>query len=379
MTGARFADGAWQVTTAAGDTFTGTALVLALGPLHRPAYPDLPGRFDGVTFHSARWDHGYDLRGKRVAVIGTGASAIQFVPQIAPLTERLYVFQRTAPWLVPRPDRAFGDRRKAVFRRLPVLHRAYRAGLYWRTEALALGFTVNPRIMALAEKMARQQLDTQIADPDLRRRLTPDYTIGCKRILISSDYYPALTAPNVELVTERVARLEADGVVTADGTRRPVDAIIYGTGFHVTDGLGDVTVTGPDGRTLADAWATGMEGYLGTVVAGFPNLFTLLGPNTGLGHNSVVFMAEAQVRYVMRCLGLVRRFGRVAVSGPAQQRFNGWLHRRMRRTVWSVGGCRSWYLDERGVNRALWPGSSASFWLRTRRPRRADLLLGEGA
>jgi cation diffusion facilitator CzcD-associated flavoprotein CzcO len=377
VTAARFDGGSWQVSTADGAGYNGRALVLAMGPLHRPAYPDLPGRFEGVAFHSARWDHGYDLRGRRVAVIGTGASAIQFVPQIAPLVDRLYVFQRTAPWLLPRPDRAFGERRKALFRRLPAAHWAYRATVYWRLEAAALGFTVNPKMMGLAAKLARQQLHHQVTDPDLRRRLTPDYTIGCKRILISSDYYPALAAPNVELVTDRIARVGAEKIVTADGTARPVDAIIFGTGFQVTDGIGDVAVTGPDGRRLADAWTPGMVGYLGTVVAGFPNLFTLLGPNTGLGHNSVVFMAEAQIRYVLRCLRLLAGHRRVEVSGPAQQRFNRRLQARMNRTVWTVGGCRSWYLDADGVNRALWPGSSAGFWLRTRRLRRRDLVVGD--
>jgi cation diffusion facilitator CzcD-associated flavoprotein CzcO len=374
VTAARWVDGGWEVSTGDGDTVRGSALVFAVGPFSLPAYPDLPGveRFAGPAFHSARWRHDVDLAGKRVAVVGTGASAIQFVPELAATVGRLDVYQRTAPWLVPRGDRAFAAATRSLFRRIPVARRAYRTALYWRQEAAAVGFTVNPRIMGLAARVARRHLAKQVADPALRARLTPDYTIGCKRILISSDYYPALTAPHVDLVTEQIVRIDETSVVTADGQRREVDAIVYGTGFDVLDGIGDIAVTGPDGGTLASAWAGGMEAYLGTTVAGFPNLYLLLGPNTGLGHNSVVFMAEAQIGYVLRCLALGPE---VAVRPAAQRRFNSALQRRMRRTVWTVGGCRSWYLDRDGVNRALWPGSTAGFWLRMRRPRRADFLV----
>ncbi len=365
----------WVVTATDGSTVTGQALVLGVGPLNEPAYPDLPGlaSFTGPAFHSFRWNHDVDLTGKRVVVIGTGASAVQLVPRIAPHVAALHVFQRTAPWLLPRPDHPFGPRARRIFH-TPVRH-AYRAALYWRNEVAAAGFTVSPKLMRLAKAVSRRHLRAQVADPVLRAKLTPSYTIGCKRVLIASDYYPALTRPNVELVTEPIAEVGPEWIVTADGTRRDVDVIIFGTGFQVVDKLAGLPVTGPGGVTLADTWRDGVEAYLGMTVAGFPNLFILLGPNTVLGHNSVVFMIEAQLRYVMRCLDRLRRARRLTVDATAQRRFNARLQRRMRQTVWLAGGCRSWYLDADGVNRALWSGSSAGYWLRTRRPRRADYLL----
>jgi cation diffusion facilitator CzcD-associated flavoprotein CzcO len=376
---ARFDESAdrWVVTTRDGGTVTGRALVLGVGPLHRPAYPDLPGlaSFTGPTFHSARWEHDIDLTGKRVAVVGTGASAIQFVPEIAPKVQQLHVFQRTAPWLLPRPDHPFGPRSKRVFTTVPPARWAYRAALYWRNELAAAGFTMNPKLMRLAAWVSRRHLAKQVTDPELRAKLTPAYTIGCKRILVASTYYPALTRPNVELVTDPIAEIGPEWIATNDGTQRRVDVIIFGTGFHVIDTLGELSITGPGGVTLSDAWRGGVEAYLGMTVAGFPNLFIMLGPNTGLGHNSVVFMIEAQLRYVTRCLSQLRDGGRLTVNPQAQRDFNTRLQRKMRRTVWTAGGCRSWYLDSDGVNRALWSGSSAGYWLRTRRPRRADYLV----
>jgi cation diffusion facilitator CzcD-associated flavoprotein CzcO len=367
----------WVVTAADGSTYIGQALVLGVGALNQPTYPDLPGlpSFTGPTFHSARWNHDVDLTGKRVAVIGTGASAIQLVPRIAPQVAQLHVVQRTAPWLLPRPDHPFGPRAKRVFATVPPARWAYRSALYWRNEIAAAGFTMNPKLMRAVAAMSRRHLRKQVADPALRAKLTPSYTIGCKRILIASDYYPALTRPNVELVTEPITEVGPQWIVTDDGTKRGIDVIIFGTGFRVVDKLAQLPVTGLGGVTLAQAWRGGVEAYLGMTVAGFPNLFILLGPNTVLGHNSVVFMIEAQLRYVMRCLDRLRGARRISVDPAAQRRFNARLQRRMRHTVWLAGGCRSWYLDAAGVNRALWSGSSVGYWLRTRRPRRAHYIL----
>ena len=364
-------DGAsrWHVLTASEGGYLARAVVSAAGALHVPSYPDIPGadRFGGTSFHSARWNHSVDLAGRQVAVIGTGASAIQFIPEIAGQAGRLRVFQRTPPWIHPRLDAAMPARR-----RVPLADRALRDTFYWLLEARALGFAVHPRLMAPMEQMARRHMERQIADPELRALLTPDYTIGCKRILLSSDYYPALQRPNVDLITEHITELNETGVVTADGAAHPADVIIYGTGFKVVGALAGLNVTGRDGRALE-----GIEAYHGVTADGFPNFFMLLGPNTGLGHTSVVFMIESQVQHIMSCLRILARdkAGTIEVSAAAQRRFNSGLQRRLRRAVWSAGGCRSWYLDTDGVNRALWPGFSFEYWARTRRARRGAYLV----
>jgi cation diffusion facilitator CzcD-associated flavoprotein CzcO len=359
----------WRVETLEGDTITARAVVSAMGPLSRPAYPKLPGleRFQGHAFHSAEWDHSYDLGGKRVAVIGTGASAIQLVPQIAPEVAHLHVFQRTAPWIVPKMDREIRAWERMLFRWTPGYMRMFRNFLYWRQELLALGLTVNPKYMKGVEKFARQHIERNVRDSALREKVTPDYLIGCKRILISNDYFPTLGRANVELVTDGITEVREHSIVTTDGRERTVDAMIYGTGFRVTDLLTPVSIVGRNGIDLNDAWRDGFEAYFGMTVAGFPNLFLLVGPNTGLGHNSIVFMIEAQVHYVMKCLKLMRERGATAMEmrQEVQARFNRDLQENMSRTVWA-SGCRSWYLDEHGKNTTLWPGFSFKYWFKTR-------------
>ena len=358
------------------------AVVSAAGALHLPSYPHIPGAagFGGTSFHSARWDHSCDLAGRRVAVIGTGASAIQFVPEIAKQAAQLTVFQRTPPWIHPRPDVEIPARMRAAFRKAPLTARALRDAIYLAMEARALGFTISPTLMAPLEKMAVRHLERQVTDPALRARLTPDYTIGCKRILLSSDYYPALQRPNVNLVTDDITGISETGVSTADGaghphgTVHPADVIIYATGFKVIESVTSLNVAGRDGRKLAPE---ALEAYRGVTVTGFPNLFLLLGPNTGLGHTSVVFMIESQIQHVLSCLRILARdqAGVIEVSEAAQRRYNDALQRRLRRAVWSEGGCDSWYLDADGVNRTLWPGFTFEYWARTRRARRAAYLL----
>jgi cation diffusion facilitator CzcD-associated flavoprotein CzcO len=349
------------------------AVVSAAGALHLPSYPDIPGAaaFGGTSFHSARWDHSCDLAGRRVAVIGTGASAIQFVPQIAGQAAQLTVFQRTPPWIHPRPDVEIPARMRAAFRKAPVTARALRDTIYLAMEARAVGFTISPKLMAPLEQLAVRHLKSQVTDPALRARLTPDYTIGCKRILLSSDYYPALQRPNVSLVTDDITGISETGVSTADGTEHPADVIIYATGFKVVESVTSLNVAGRDGRKLAPET---LEAYRGVTVTGFPNLFLLLGPNTGLGHTSVVFMIESQIQHVLSCLRMLARDKAdvIEVSEAAQRRYNDTLQRRLRRAVWSEGGCDSWYLDADGVNRTLWPGFTFEYWARTRRARRAD-------
>ena len=352
------------------------AVVSAAGALHLPAYPDIPGaeRFAGTSFHSARWDQSCDLAGKRVAVIGTGASAIQFVPEIAKQAAQLTVFQRTPPWIHPRPDAPIPARMRTAFRKAPVAARALRDAIYLGLEARAMGFAISPKLMAPLEAVARRHLASQITDPALRAQLTPDYTIGCKRILLSSDYYPALQQPNVSLVTEGITGITEAGVTTADGEEHKADVIIYATGFKVIESVTSLNVTGRDGRKLR---AENLEAYRGITAAGFPNLFLLLGPNTALGHTSVVFMIETQIQHVLSCLRLIARdkADAIEVVESAQRRYNDALQRRLRRAVWSEGGCRSWYLDADGVNRTLWPGFTFEYWARTRRARPGDYAM----
>ncbi|MGI5207249.1 flavin-containing monooxygenase [Spirillospora sp. CA-108201] len=369
----------WRVTLADGTVLTPKAVVSGIGALHVPSYPDLPGveRFQGTAFHSADWDHTYDLAGKRVAVIGTGASAIQFVPKVAKQAGELVVFQRTPPWIQPKPDVPIPAPVRALFGKAPAAARAFRGGIYWALEARAVGFTIDPRLSAPQEKIARRHIAHQVADPGLRAKVTPDYTIGCKRILLSNDYYPALSRPNVEVETSGIAEVREHSVVTEDGREYEVDCIIYGTGFKVTDALADLRVTGRGGVKLQEIWADGIEAHRGTTIPGLPNFFMLLGPNTGLGHNSVVFMIEVQIQHVLSCLRLMQEAGADAIEPKpeAARRFNDRLQRRLRRAVWNEGGCNSWYLDDQGVNRTLWPGHTFEFWAGSRKARPEEFVL----
>ncbi|MFC4605226.1 flavin-containing monooxygenase [Rhodococcus kronopolitis] len=361
----------WHVRTADGTEYVAQFLVSAVGALHVPNVPALPGAqtFGGTVFHSARWDHGCGLTGRRVAVIGTGASAVQVVPEIVDRVAGLQLYQRTPAWVVPRTNFAIPPGVRRAFRRVPLLRRTFRYGIYWTMEALGLGLNGHANLMAPIERSARANIAKSVDDPDLRRRLTPSYRIGCKRILGSDDYYPALARPNVEVVTDPIERVTATGIVTADGVERDVDVIIYATGFHVTDGFENVNLVGADGRDLVSRWnQDGIATHLGITAAGYPNAFFLLGPNTGLGHNSVVFMIEQQIRYACAAMALVDDRGADAISVRAtvQDRFNVDIQRRLSRGVWSTGGCVSWYLDARGVNRTIWPGFTWQYWLRTR-------------
>lgn len=381
VTGAIFdeASGRWRIETRDGRCFSAAAVVLATGGLSRPRMPEIPGLqdFEGPTVHSARWRHDLEFEGKRVGVVGTGASAIQVVPGIVDRVGQLSVFQRTPPWIVPRDDRAFTPIEQAALSRIPGLRWLYRQGLYWTAELYALGFVRFPGILRLASKRGLDHLHRQVADPALREALTPSYTMGCKRILLSDDYYPALASEHVQLVTDPIEAIDASGVRTRDGTHHPLDVLILCTGFQAAEQMAPFVVQGRAGRTLAEAWADGGEAYLGTVVHGFPNLFFLVGPNTGLGHSSMIFIIESQVRFVMEALGALRSQGLawMDVRADAQERFNSWLQQRMARTVWQQGGCSSWYQTTDGRNTTLWPGFTFDFARRTRRPRLADFEL----
>jgi cation diffusion facilitator CzcD-associated flavoprotein CzcO len=356
--------GRWAIRTTAGD-LTARVLVAGFGGLAEPKLPDVPGlaEFPGKVFHSARWDHDHDLTGERVAVVGTGASAIQFVPQIQPKVAELHLFQRTAPWVMPRFDRELSRFEHVLFEHLPFTQRLARAGIYWSRESMVIGMAREPRLLKGLQALAKRFIRRSISDRALRRKVTPGYTIGCKRILISNDYLPALDKPNVDVVASGLTEVRGNRVVGADGTEREVDTIILGTGFYVTDSPMAGRIRGADGRSLAEVWSGSMQAYRGTTVAGFPNYFHLIGPNTGLGHNSIVYMIESQVSYVVDAMRTMRRRGvhSVVVREECQERFNERVQKQMQGTVWTAGGCASWYIDAQGRNTTLWPDFTFRF------------------
>ncbi|MEU2414486.1 NAD(P)/FAD-dependent oxidoreductase [Streptomyces sp. NPDC013099] len=361
----------WVIETANGATITADAVVSATGPLSDPKLPDIPGLadFPGKVFHSAQWDHDYDLSGKRVAVVGTGASAIQIVPEIQPKAGRLTLFQRTPPWVMPRMDRAISGAEKWLHRALPFTATA-RRGLLWGIRELQVGaFTKHPNQLGLVESIAKSNMARAIKDPALRAKLTPSYRIGCKRILLSNAYYPALAQPNVDVVASGLSEVRGSTLVGSDGSETEADVIILGTGFHVTDMPIASRVVGADGITLSESWKDEMQALRGATAAGFPNWMTIIGPNTGLGNSSMILMIESQLNYMadyMRQLDVLG--GRAALDArpSAVGAWNRRVQERMKRTVWNTGGCTSWYLDANGRNTTVWPGTTAEFRRATR-------------
>ncbi|MGR6916174.1 flavin-containing monooxygenase [[Actinomadura] parvosata] len=361
-------DGAkWQVTTAGG-TEAFDVVVMGVGQLNRPRLPDIPGmaEFEGVSFHSARWNHAHDLTGRRVAVIGNGSSAAQLIPRVAERAEHLYVFQRTPNWVIPKPDATFGPLTRLALHHVPGLQRAYREWIYRYAEttlypALAQGWSVR-----LLKQRALRHLRDQVPDPALRARLTPDYPPGCKRVVIDSTFYPALTRPNVSLVTDRIVRVTAKGIETTEGTHE-ADTIVYATGFKSTEFLAPMEVVGREGQSLEERWAGGAEAYLGISVPAFPNLFLLYGPNTNLGHNSIIFMIECQVDHVMACLPHLAVNGPIEVRAEVMAAWRRQLDAAMERMVWGAG-CQSWYKTASGRITNNWPGPTTLYRRLTTRP-----------
>ena len=353
----------WRIETSAG-IWNAEMLVSGAGILSEPRWPEIPGidSFAGTAFHSAQWDHAQDLSGRTVAVIGTGASAIQFVPEIQKRVAKLVLFMRTPPWIVPRNDRPLHAWEHRLYGLFPPAQLALRATSYWYREALLRGF-LRPSEGGFGERLAGRHLESQVADAALRAKLTPSYRMGCKRILISNDFYPALQQPNVELVTEAIAAIRAGGVVTADGTLHGVDTIVFGTGFNVTEHPIAGRIFGRTGESLAETWAGSPKAHLGTTVAGFPNLFILLGPNTAIGHTSALFMVESQIALVRAALETMRALGAKSFEprAEAQASFVSSIDQRMQHTVWLTGGCASWYKDRTGRVAALWPDYTWSF------------------
>ncbi|WP_328405609.1 flavin-containing monooxygenase [Nocardia sp. NBC_00403] len=372
VTSARWNTGTnrWEVESAKG-SFTADTVVSAVGALCEPALPDIKGinNFKGEIFHSARWNHDADLPGKRVAIIGTGASSIQIVPSIAAQVAHLDVYQRTAPWLLPRMDRPYTLPERLAFKHIPGFQRLSRAAIYAARETQVVGLAKVPALMQAFELIARAKLKLEIRDPELRAKVTPNFRIGCKRMLISNEYYPALGRGNVDVITDGIAEVRENSIVTKDGTEREIDALIVATGFHVTDSPAYNTIAGKDGRTLSEVFdEIGQQGYKGSSIANFPNMFFLLGPNVGLGHTSMVFMIESQINYIADALATVNRLGlqTVEVRRAAQDAYNAELKNKLEGSVWNTGGCSSWYLDKHGNNTTLWPDFTFEFRKLTR-------------
>ena len=371
VTNARWDDDrrVWALETSKGP-ITANALVSAVGPFGAPILPEVPGLddFQGPKFHSLDWDHDHDLTGERVAVIGTGASAVQFIPKIQPKVGRLTVFQRTPPWIIPRFDRRTSAFERALFRRVPALQRAIRGVIYASIESLGLVILVDRRFRHVFEALGKWQLRRQVKDPDLRARLTPNYVIGCKRAILSDTYLPALTRDNVDVVTSAVTEVRERSVVAADGSEHEVDTIIFGTGFEVPSHGAD-NIVGRDGRSILEIYRERPQSYLGTTMAGFPNFFMMLGPFSGAGNQSALYTLESQMNYIVDAVQTMRREGAslVEVRPEMQARFTDEAERRSEDTVWLQGGCKSYYTTPDGKNAGLWPGFSFEFRRRTRR------------
>ena len=375
-------DGVWRLDTTDGP-ISARVVVAAPGPLSEPSLPKLPGieDFGGVMFHTGRWNHEHDLTGRKVAVVGTGASAIQTVPQIQPIAEHVTVFQRTPPWVVPHRDRPITDFERRLYQEVPAAQRTVRTAVYLGRELLVTGLAYRPQLMRVVQKAAEAHLTKQVPDPGLRAKLTPDYVLGCKRILPSNQWYPAITKPNVELVPSAVTEIRPDGVVAADGVLHEVDTLIFATGFHVTDAPFAQFIRGRDGVALSDAWQGSPQAYRGAAVPGFPNMFWLIGPNTGLGHSSMVFMIESHLNYVISALGAMERGGatRIEVRRDVYDAYNEDIQARLGGTVWNTGGCSSWYLDRNGRNSTIWPDFTWRFWQLTRRFDEAAYMVTNGS
>jgi len=369
----------WQLKLQDQTILEAQFVIFASGPLHIPQIPHIPGieKFQGKVFHSTQWDHAYDLTGKNVASIGTGGSAIQYIPEIAPQCKQLYVMQRTAAWVIPRDERAYPNLEKKLFKKYDWFRKLHRARLYWSNESRVVPI-VKPGIMKFTQKLAELFIKYEVKNPELAKKLTPDYIMGCKRILVSNKYFPTFNRNNVELVTEKIQELTEHSIITQDGKERPIDCLIYGTGF-ITDPriyMKNFQCTGLDSIELNEVWKQGAESYYGICMKDFPNLFQLLGPNTLLAHNSVIFMIEAQVEYILQLMQLVdqSQSDAIMVKDQAQDTFNQQVQHMFEKTVWQ-SGCVNWYQQEGGKNFALWPTYTWKYWLKTKKPNATDYRL----
>jgi cation diffusion facilitator CzcD-associated flavoprotein CzcO len=361
----------WQVLLSGGEVLTPRVVIAGIGALHNPNIPKFKGEetFTGEIVHSARWNPDLDLTGKRVAVVGAGSSAVQIVPAIADEAEHVHVVQRTPQWVLPKPNRRVSRFEKLLFRVLPISQKVYRNFAYWTHELAIIAF-MHPPLLKAFRLVSLRLLNKQVPDPELRAKLTPDYTIGCKRILLSSDYYPTLMRDDVTLVDSGIAEFTETGFRAENGEFREVDVVILATGFATDNRLAEERITGRGGLTIQEAWRDGMRAHLGTTIAGFPNFFLMMGPNSGGGSQSILFVIEAQAHYIAECVRLMRAqcARSLEIRAEVEREFNERIHARLAKSVWNSGGCDSWFLDRSGHNRQAWPGSSVSYWRLTRRP-----------
>ena len=359
----------WEVISTTNEKLFSNIVVFGNGPLHIPSLPNIKGldNFKGAVFHSAQWNHDYDLTGKNVCVIGTGASAIQFVPEIQPKVKNLYLMQRTAPWVLPKLDGDFSATQHTLFEKFPITQKLNRDFIYYFNEAQVIGMVYNDAILKLGEKIGKRHINKYIKDAELRKKLTPNYRLGCKRVLLSNNYYPALAQANVDVVTDGIEKFTANSVITKDGEERKIDAVILGTGFHVADSFQYYNVQGKDGMNFKNAFANGPEAYYGTAVHHFPNMFMMLGPNTGLGHNSMIYMIESQTNYIIDAIQKMvkQNIRSIEVKQDVQDKFNAEIQKKLVGTVWQ-SGCKSWYITESGKNHTVWPSFTLEFRNRTK-------------
>ncbi|MEO6473422.1 MAG: NAD(P)/FAD-dependent oxidoreductase [Aeromicrobium sp.] len=366
VTGMAFSeeDGTWTVSTEDGTELFARTVVMASGPLANASFPDIRGidSYEGHKIHSARWDHGYDLSGKRVGVIGTGASAVQIIPELVKQAGYVKVFQRTPGWVMPRMDFPHPGWAQSLFRRVPATQTAARQAWFWGHEAVALGLVWNTPFTSVVQAASKQHLHRQVKDQWMRRQLTPDFRAGCKRMLMSSDYYPALQADNCKLFTWPIATLSPAGIRTSDGIEHRLDAIVFATGFDVNKTGTPFPITGKGGRSLAEEWSTGVHAYKSVSVSGYPNLFLTFGPNSGPGHNSALVYMEHQIDYAVKGIQAILDANLVSldVSKLRQDSFNRGMQRRLAKTTWN-SGCHSWYLTEDGFNGTMYPGFATQF------------------
>lgn len=369
----------WQIYSKDGQSWSAPIMVMGVGQLNLPKIPDIRGldAFKGPSFHSARWDYDVDLKGKKVAVIGTGASAVQFIPEVAKDAAHIDLYQRSPNWMIARGDKAYKPWLKWVFRHISPIMRAYRMWIYWKLEARFAGFHKEAWIGHILKRESMKHLKAEIHNPELRKQLTPDFPVGCKRILISDDYYEALCKDNIDIVSQPIDHIEENSIITNDGKRHEADLLIFGTGFQATGFLSPIKITGRKGRDLHQSWTQGAEAYRGTTVAGFPNMFVLYGPNTNLGHNSIIFMVERQVEYMMKLLTHAKKKQArwVDVKADVMDRYNAEMQEQLKQSVWDAD-CGNWYKTSSGKITNNWPSWTVAYWWTMRQPNYSDFEYG---
>ena len=363
--------GLWKIETADGKKYLSKIFIPCTGPLNKPQFPKIKGikKFEGRNFHTSLWEHDVDLTNKNVAVIGTGASAIQVIPSIADKVKSLKVFQRTPAWVLPKPDREISKLEQKATEFAPILQSIHRASIYWGLEWRAFAFTRAPKLFKVAELQGKAHINKYVKDPELRKKLTPEYTLGCKRVLLSNDYYQAMAKPRVEVITTGIDKIKKKSIVDQDGKEYKVDVIIYATGFIASDDMAPFEVIGLNNTSLKQLWQHGGQAYLGMTMNNFPNAFMVTGPNTGLGHSSMIFMMESCFNYVIKALPhiLNAQTNYINTRADIQEDYNKRLQKRMQKTIWMQGGCNSWYLNKDGINTTLWPGFTAEYRVLTSR------------